>query len=278
MEVLYIFFAVLIIIPVVGLIATVRNESKTNKDKALLERLAPNDIKKIKQAMLELGITVPADSNSNTNTLRRYLNELCQYADSKVWKSLHKGYEVHSFSSALYIFYNKKQVIIPSDLFSHIRECKYSSKVYVTENGIKYFGTKEKNDGISIGALIDNVKKLDDKDFIKSNIDTVKWDDLIWYLDGVPKGHRLASVGAGAITGAVLFGAVGAVAGAVSSNNDAKKTEERIVREMKLMFGYCGGRKWVINTDWNSSSFQCDFNFLLETCPDRRGENIERSK
>lgn len=124
---------------------------------------------------------------------------------------------------------------------------------------------------MSVSTLIDNVKMLDDKDFIKSNFDTINWDDLIWYLDGVPK-HMMhtGSIATGAIGGALLLGPVGAVAGAISGNKDAKEAKERILREMKLVFGYCGGRKWVINTDWDSSSFQDDFQFFLENCPDRR--------
>ena len=228
--------------------------------------------------MIDLGITVPADSDSNTKTLRNYLCELCAYADSKVWECLHKGYKMEYFPSALYIFYNKKQVIIPSDLLCHFSLNRYSTTIYATENEIKYFGTREKKDGLSISTVIDNVKKLDDKDFIKSNTNTVKWNDLIWYLDGVPRMVHVGNVGAGAIGGALLLGPIGAVAGAISGNKDANEAKQRIEREMKLMFGYCGGKKWVINTDWNSSSFQDNFEFFLETCPDRRAKDIERSE
>ena len=50
MEGLYAVFAALIIIPIVGLIASVSSASKEKKQDDLLESLAPNDIKKIKQA------------------------------------------------------------------------------------------------------------------------------------------------------------------------------------------------------------------------------------
>lgn len=283
MEVVFSVLAVLIIIPVVGLIAEAIAKSKKEKNEEklddLLEKLAPNDIKKIKQAMIELGITVPEDSFNNKLTLERYINELCKYVSSKVDESVPEGCASKCFSDTLLIFYDQNQVIIISDLlFDFYNNDWFRPRIYATENGIKYFGTGEKKGGMSISTVIDNVKKLDDKDFIKSNINTVKWDDLIWYLDGVPSMLHVGNVAAGAIGGAILLGPIGAVAGAISGNKDANKAKQRIEREMKLMFGYCGGKKWVINTDWNRSSFQDDFKFFLETCPDRRAKDIERSE
>jgi hypothetical protein len=279
MEVIFAVLAVLIIIPIVGLIAEAIAKSREEKLDDLLEELAPNDIKKIKKAMMELGITVPADSYSNTSTLKIYIEELCKYVYSKVDESVPEGCASKYFPDALLIFYDKNQVIILSDLLFHFcNNNRFLPKIYATENGIKYFGTKEKKDGMSISTVIDNVKKLDDKDFIKSNTNTVKWDDLIWYLNGVPHMLHVGNVGAGAIGGALLLGPIGAVAGAISGNKDANEAKQRIEREMKLMFGYCGGKKWVINTNWNRSSFQDDFKFFLETCPDRRAKDIERSE
>lgn len=135
----------LIITIIVVLIATTGNDSKRKKYENLIESLAPNDIEKIKQAMIELGISVPADSDSNTKTLRSYLNELCKYADSKVKAGRYKRYKYKDFYfSDLYIYYNKKQVIIPSDLLCNFNENRYGFKIYASENEIKYFGTREK--------------------------------------------------------------------------------------------------------------------------------------
>lgn len=244
------------------------------KDKDRVDQFAPDDAKQIKQVLSELGIPVPEGSYSNTQYLRVCLTALRKYADSKVRSSIDTGYQYKHFDHTnFYILYNKSEVLIPSDIL-----CRFNGgvEIHATESGIKYFGTRGKKDGISISALIADVKKLESKEFIKSNIKTAQWNDLVWYLNGVPTWVHAGNIGVGALGGALLLGPIGAVAGAVSGNKKANEEKEKIEREMELVFGYCNGKQWVINTDWNSSSFQSDFKFFLDTCPDRRARDVER--
>lgn len=174
------------------------SKRKTEKEKELVERLAPNDIEQIKQALIEHEIPIPSDSDNNYKTLAAYFNALCSYADIKAREAIEKEgkYKYEKFPHAtFYIMYNERTVIIPSDFLCQLNKHHWQQNLHATEAGIRYFATSKGTDGIDVKTLINNIKRLDEKSFLKSNFQVLNWGDVIWYLDGVRAYGRMANVG-----------------------------------------------------------------------------------
>ena len=256
------------------------SEKKSENERVLIGNLAKYDICKIKDFLNEVGKPIPNDGNNDYDTLENYYRAINSYVNDQINKQLQGYYKYKAFYNCnLYIRYNSEEVIIPSELLCNFNKM-FFEVVHATESGITYYGTDKGIGGMTVVTLIDTLKKFEDRQFVLSNIDIVKWDDLIWYLDGVPDSSALAAAAAGATVGGLLLGPVGAVAGALSADKRNNEKVNDIRSRCRLVFGYKrpGGKKWTISTGMDSKSFESNFEFFNETCPNIRGRDILRQQ
>ena len=255
-----------------GILLGLHDDIKNNvKNKKFMKTAGKADLEKITKAMEKLNIPLPQSDPDNLKYLKSCLRKIEKYAWGKIEEDIKKHQlQYKKLSSEVLIIYDSKKVIFPPET---ILLFGYCINIKSTDNGIIFHRDTPKSirENITSDKLVSLLNTLDDNSFLKGH--SLKWEDCTWYLADVPdSAQRLASIAASATLGGLVFGGIGALGAGMSTN----KKEQESDKECRLMFGYKNGPTWQIAKDLNSYSFQENFKFLNEMCPEIRGKDIPK--
>ena len=204
------------------------NEEKNKKKADLFLSIGAKDAKTIQDKFKSLRLSLSCLPDNYEN-FQAHLEQIRKYYTNKFRVDL-KGYSSVVDLHKIKVVYNAKEILVLPQKYNLI-----DFKHEIGRLGIKYYFydyQAEKKVYLSLNQLLAQLELLEVyKDAIK-----IRRSNFYWKLRGFKEDSDAI---AGAITGGLLLGSVGAIAGGLT----AKKEDTRYV-----ILGDCSGKQWRINT------------------------------
>lgn len=238
------------------------------------KELYNSEIANIESQMKNHSIDLPEFEEGKEKDLNEYLKSIERHFRF-YGKHCIKGYEflIINPCNGMRVFFNKKKIFIITNRCLDFIDAELRYKYDEKRKKIVYYYPVTKNkiaqtEETTIEELFGRFETEANIEYVKANSSEISMSHLRWHVGGLdPASKHLSNIASGAVMGGLLFGGVGALAGAMYSDKDAKKHKNE---KIFIRFGANYSNDWIVSEAYE---FSQTFKRLNEHFPDKREDD-----